>query len=85
MSGRGPDAGDRLVRVEVRLKGSLADRFPDGRTEVEVAEGATVEALVGALGLPRASYVFAVNGAAVRGHALRDGDRVQIYPPMAGG
>ena len=49
-------------------------------------EGAAVEVLIEALDLPRASYIFAVNGAtALRGLALHDGDRVQVYPPMAGG
>ncbi|MGZ6328307.1 MAG: MoaD/ThiS family protein [Candidatus Limnocylindrales bacterium] len=81
-----PDARAHRARVEVRLKGALAERFPQGRTEVEVTEGAAVEVLIEALDLPRASYIFAVNGAtALRGLALHDGDRVQVYPPMAGG
>jgi len=53
---------------------------------VEVAGGAAVEALIEALDLPRSSYIFVVNGAtSVRGAPLRDGDRVQVIPPMAGG
>ena len=51
-----------------------------------MAWGAAVEALIEALDLPRSSYIFVVNGAtAVRGAPLRDGDRVQVIPPMAGG
>jgi ThiS family. len=77
-------AGGPTVHVSVTLKGSLAGRFPGGRTEVE--GGAAVEALIEALDLPRSSYIFVVNGAtAVRGAPLRDGDRVQVIPPMAGG
>ncbi len=79
-------AGGPAVHVSVTLKGSLAGRFPGGRTDVEVAGGAAVEALIEALDLPRSSYIFVVNGAtSVRGAPLRDGDRVQVIPPMAGG
>ena len=78
--------GGPAVHVSVTLKGSLAGRFPGGRTDVEVAGGAAVEALIEALDLPRSSYIFVVNGAtSVRGAPLRDGDRVQVIPPMAGG
>jgi molybdopterin converting factor small subunit len=74
------------VRVEVRLKGALADRVPGGRIEVDVEDGAAVESLIVALDLPAATYIYAINGAATsRGAALHDGDRVQVYPPMAGG
>ena len=79
-------AGWPAVHVSVTLKWSLAGRFPGGRTDVEVAWGAAVEALIEALDLPRSSYIFVVNGAtSVRGAPLRDGDRVQVIPPMAGG
>ncbi len=79
-------AGGSTVHVSVTLKGLLAGRFPGGRTEVEVAGGAAVEALIEVLDLPRSSYIFVVNGAtADRGAPLSDGDHVQIHPPMAGG
>lgn len=79
-------AGGSSVHVGVTLKGLLAGRFPGGRTEVEVARGAAVEALIEVLGLPRSSYILVINGAtADRGAPLSDGDHVQIYPPMAGG
>jgi sulfur carrier protein ThiS len=82
-----PDsAGGLNLHVSVILKGSLAERFPGGRTEVELAGGATVAGLIEALDLPRASYIFVINGAmADRGAPLRDGNHVQIHPPMAGG
>lgn len=79
-------AGGHTVHVSVTLKGSLAERFPGGRSEVEVAGGATVQGLIEALDLPRSSYIFVINGAmADRGAPLSDGDHVQIHAPMAGG
>ena len=39
-------AGGSTVHVSVTLKGLLAGRFPGSRTEVEVAGGAAVEALI---------------------------------------
>lgn len=75
-----------MIRVVVTLKGALADRLPGGRGEVDVPEPATVEALTGLLGLPPRICVVVVNGAAAEpGTLLADGDRVQVFPPMAGG
>lgn len=74
------------VRVHVTLKGTFAERLPGGRAEVELTHGATVGALAEHLGLPRGPSVFVVNGQAVKSDApLSDGDRVQAFPPMAGG
>ena len=82
----GGAVGGQTLRVSVTLKGVLADRFPGGRTDAEVAAGDTVGTLVEVLALPQSSYIFVVNGAAVDRRApLSDGDRVQIHPPMAGG
>jgi sulfur carrier protein ThiS len=79
-------AGGRNLHVSVTLKGSLAGRLPGGRTEVELVAGATVGGLIEALDLPRASYVFVINGAMADQRApLSDGNHVQIHPPMAGG
>ena len=79
-------AGGPTLHVNVTLKGLLAGRFPGGRTEVEVTGGASVEALIEVLDLPRSSYIIVINGAtADRGAPLSDGDHVQIHPPMAGG
>ncbi len=79
-------AGAPMARIAVRLKGALAGRFPGGRTTVEVEAGERVGRLVELLDLPRSSYIFVVNGAAVGpAHPMRDGDRVDVYPPMAGG
>ena len=75
-----------MIHVHVTLRGTLADRLPDGRGEVEVPDGSTVGHLSNQLGLPGRHCVFVVNGQTVEPDAvLRDGDRLQAFPPMAGG
>ena len=79
-------AGGRTIVVSVALKGPLASRFPAGRSEVEVPDGTVVGELIEVLDLPRSPCVFVIRGAMVDRQApLSDGDRVQIYPPVAGG
>ncbi|HEX9123523.1 MAG TPA: MoaD/ThiS family protein [Actinomycetota bacterium] len=74
------------MQVHVTLKGALADRLPGGAGEVEVADGSTVQAVSDALGLPGRQCVFVMNGATVKPDVvLRQGDRLQAFPPMAGG
>jgi sulfur carrier protein ThiS len=77
------------VIIEVVLRGMLAQQvqqLPDGRGVVELADDATLETLRHELGLPTAPYIAVVDGTAVRGAApLRDGARVELHPPMAGG
>jgi sulfur carrier protein ThiS len=77
------------VIVEVVLRGTLVgrvERLPGGRGPVELTDGATLESLRDELGLPTAPYIAVVDGTAVRGAApLRDGARVELHPPMAGG
>ncbi|MGZ8572086.1 MAG: MoaD/ThiS family protein [Actinomycetota bacterium] len=75
-----------MVNVEVSLRGALAERLPGGRGTVELPDGATVDVLREALGLPAIHCIYVVNGVAVeRGAPVTDGDRVQIFPPAAGG
>lgn len=75
--------------VEVVLKGTLVRQVPDladGRGPVELVDDATLATLLERLGLPTAPYVAVVDGTAVRGAVpLRDGARVELHPPMAGG
>jgi molybdopterin converting factor small subunit len=75
-----------VVKVEVVLKGALAERLPGGRGTVELPDGATVDVLREALGLLAIHCIYVVNGVAVeRGAPVSSGDRVQIFPPAAGG
>lgn len=74
------------MRVHVTLKGTLADRLPGGRGDLVLDHGATVAAVAKRLGLPRRHCVFVVNGTTVKPDVvLREGDRLQAFPPMAGG
>ena len=74
------------MRVDVTLKGALAGQVDGGRASVDLSDGATVEAVLAALGLPVVHGVWVVNGQPVRrGSLLADGDRVVVYPPQAGG
>ncbi|MFZ5852086.1 MAG: hypothetical protein ACOYY2_11940 [Actinomycetota bacterium] len=73
------------MRVTVTAKGHVADRLP-GPVEVELPDGAGPGEAARAAGLPALSYVYVVNGTALaRGARLRDGDRLWLYPPSAGG
>ncbi len=74
------------MRVQVVLKGSLANRLPEGRGFVELPEESSVQAILPGLGLPQVHCVFVVNGAPVtRDAKLQEGCRVEVFPPMAGG
>ena len=77
------------VIVKVSLHGD-AHRYRKGRSdpfEQELADGATVQQLVDALGIdPAMSLTFGVNGEmASREQPLRAGDSVMILTPMEGG
>jgi molybdopterin converting factor small subunit len=74
------------VRVHVTLRGTLTDRLPGGQGELDVADGATVATVSERLGLPGRHCVFVLNGVTAKLDApLREGDRLQAFPPMAGG
>lgn len=74
------------MEIEVRLRGAFIDRLPNGRGSVELPDGAAVEEILKTLELPGLQCVYVVNGGPVkRGTPLRQGDRVEIYPPTAGG
>ncbi|HZD79664.1 MAG TPA: MoaD/ThiS family protein [Actinomycetota bacterium] len=74
------------MQVHVTLRGTLTDRLPGGKGTLDVADGATVATVSERLGLPGGHCVFVLNGATVKlGAELREGDRLQAFPPMAGG
>lgn len=80
-----------MIRVEVRLYASLR-RFAPERVlgealEIDLKDGSTLERLYELLGLPSQEVKRAfVNGVSRRhDHVLSDGDRVAIFPPVAGG
>ena len=79
------------MKVDVALFAYLADYQPDragGRhaRPFDLAEGTTVADVIATLGLPDQQRIVFVNGRhAAESSALGDGDRLAIFPPVAGG
>jgi sulfur-carrier protein len=78
------------VIVDVHLFATLTRFLPpghDGSTTVEVANGATVDHVARALGIPDAmARIALINGReAAPEDRLSPGDVVTLFPPLAGG
>jgi molybdopterin synthase sulfur carrier subunit len=78
------------MKIELRLYASLSRYMPEEwrrSPTVELNEGVTVKALLEAMKVPLGAVkVVFLNGVHAKGdEVLRDGDRVGIFPPVAGG
>ncbi len=88
------------MRITFKAFASLADHLPrevDGRRRdgnelaLDVPDGATVQAVLDRFALPRPLvHLVLVNGVFVppearAAHALREGDALAVWPPVAGG
>ena len=77
------------MRVTVQLETYLAQYSPNGQPlfQYKLAEGATVQILVRQLNVPEelASVIVLNDRLAEFPDALKDGDRVTVIPPLAGG
>jgi len=77
------------MKIEVRLFATLRQYAPGGRDPgaYELAEGSRVAQVLEGLSIPKdAAKVILVNGRqSDEGHPLQDGDRIVIFPPVAGG
>ena len=79
------------MNVDLALFAYLADYQVDGRggrdaRHLELADGTTIAAVIEGLGLPAEPRVVFVNGRhAEEDRALCEGDRLAIFPPVAGG
>ena len=77
------------MKVKVELQAYLEQYSPNGNDlfDYEVPEGARVLDLVTKLGIPGdlASIIIVGNTNADPSHALTEGDRVTLIPPLAGG
>ncbi|MBS3956164.1 MAG: MoaD/ThiS family protein [Clostridiales bacterium] len=79
------------MKVHVALFAHLSAYQPDGLggrapREFDLPEGTTVADVIARLGLPNEPRVVFVNSRhADDGAALSDGDRLAIFPPVAGG
>ncbi len=79
------------MRVDIALFAYLSDYQPDGRAGREprafdLAPATTIAEVIAMFGLPDEPRVVFVNGKhAPDEAALAEGDRVAIFPPVAGG
>ena len=79
------------MKVELRLFASLTSYLPDGTAGHscvrEMDEGATIGELLEELKIPpHLPAIILVNGIhAEEDQALKDGDRLAVFPPIAGG
>lgn len=74
------------MKVELNLYASLARSVPRAGP-VEIGENTTILGLLRRLGVPmeKVKIIF-LNGLHASGEeTLRDGDRVGVFPPVAGG
>lgn len=77
------------MKVRVELQAYLGQYSPNGEAvfDYELPEGSTVQDLVRRLGVPEelASVVIVSDASVDLSHPLREGDRVTLIPPLAGG
>lgn len=79
------------MKIELALFASLSQYHPDGvggrhPRVVEIAPDSTVADIIQQYGLPDEPRVIFINGVhAAEDRALSQGDRLAIFPPVAGG
>jgi sulfur-carrier protein len=79
------------MNVDVALFASLSQFQPDGlggtrARSFDLTEGTTIAQVIDSLGLPEQPRVVFVNSRhADEDSALQEGDRLAIFPPVAGG
>jgi sulfur carrier protein ThiS len=80
------------MKIQLNLFASLTKFLPDPEgagfsNQVEIKEGTTIEALLDQLKIPREQpKIIFLNGIhAVETKVLKEGDRLGIFPPLAGG
>ncbi|MEO8458532.1 MAG: MoaD/ThiS family protein [Chloroflexota bacterium] len=78
------------MKVRVELQSYLADQYApgdDAKFSLEVPDGATVSDILRKLGVPmEQAAVLTLGDEAVQGEQqLKEGDRVTVIPPVAGG
>jgi len=75
------------MKVQVRLAGHLSEYGQSRDVAAEVANGSKVSDLIAALGIPRGEVgtVYLDGAGALTDALLRDGCKVELFPPIAGG
>ena len=81
-----------LVKLFNEFRNCLPPGAADGRTNISLEEGATLEDLLNSIGIPSDKpKMILINGASegvctkVRPHPLKEGDVVAVFPPAGGG
>ncbi len=80
-----------MAKVDVRLYAALRRYVPQlglgEAIELDLDEGATIRHIFERLGLPESEVKRVIVNGLSRGfeHILSEGDRVAIFPPVAGG
>jgi len=80
-----------LPEIEIRLFAGLRKYNPkdpeEQRFDKEIPPGTTVQDLIDELGIPeqKAKLIFVNNLRRDRDYEFEEGDRVGIFPPVAGG
>jgi len=83
------------MNVTLKLYATLSDYLPadarQNQVQLDLTEGATVGALIDRYNLPpKLTHLVLINGAYIAPEAravtaLREGDQVAVWPPIAGG
>ena len=80
------------MKIEVKLYASLGRYMPQaalekGQSYLEVGEGTTIKALLENLKVPLETVkLIFLNGIHAKDNeVLKDGDRLGVFPPVAGG
>jgi molybdopterin converting factor small subunit len=80
------------MKIELKLFASLGRYMPqekEGKSSelMEIHEGARVRDIINRLGIPdHAVKILFLNGIHAKGEdRLKDGDRLAVFPPIAGG
>jgi molybdopterin converting factor small subunit len=80
------------MKIQVKLYASLGKYMPQaalekGRDDLEIGEGTTIKAFLQRLNVPLETVkLIFVNGVHAKGdEVLKDGDRLGVFPPVAGG
>lgn len=80
------------MKIQVKLYASLGKYMPQaflekGQDYLEVGEGMTIKALLESLKVPLGTVkLIFVNGIHAKvEEVLKDGDRLGVFPPVAGG
>lgn len=79
------------MKVEIKLFGYMKEYVPGGEDysscQVMLQEGARVDQLLEKLGIPiDIPKIVLIDGVTVKpNHPLKEGDSVNIFPPLTGG